>query len=48
MLTWILLFLGAVACATIAAVMLFGPLSHGEQHENVVQFPADKRREKLG
>jgi hypothetical protein len=48
MLTYILLFVGAVVCVVAATIIFFRRAEHGEQREKVVQFPADKRREKLG
>ena len=46
MITWIVMFIAAVAVAFVAAYLLLRPSSIAvEQQENVVEFPPKRRRE---
>jgi hypothetical protein len=49
MIAWLLMFMAAVVVAFAAAYLLLHPSSlPAEQHENVVPFPSEGRREKVG
>jgi hypothetical protein len=47
MITWMLLFVAAVVMAYFAIAILLHPIAE-ERNTNVVDFPADRRNERLG
>jgi hypothetical protein len=48
MITWILLFVAAVVMAFFAISILLYPVPETERPANVVDFPGDRRNERLG